>query len=170
LTITVPTTKRSLDPREIRHVMGHFATGVTIITTKDEGGAPNGITANAFASLSLDPPLVLVCIDKKANCYHCFEESKLFAVNFLGEHQEHISTRFATKGVEKFEGIAWHAGHEGLPLLEEAIGYIECVVTDTYEGGDHTIYLGRIVAAEATGDRPLLFFKGKYRRLPEEDA
>lgn len=158
-----------MDPREIRHVMGHFATGVTIITTKDGSGAPNGITANAFTSLSLDPPLVLVCIDNKANCYRCFEESKLFAVNLLGEHQEHLSTRFATKGVEKFEGIAWHFGHEGLPLLEEAIGYIQCRVTNTYEGGDHTIYLGSVVSAEAAGDRPLLFFKGKYRRLPEDE-
>jgi len=161
-------TKRNMDPREIRHVMGHFATGVTIITTKDKTGAPNGITANAFASLSLDPPLVLVCIDNKANCYNCFEESKVFAVNLLGEHQEHISTRFATKGAEKFEGIGWRAGYEGLPLLDEAIGYIQCRVAETYEGGDHTIYLGSIIAAEARGERPLLFFKGKYCRLPED--
>lgn len=112
---------------------------------------------------------MLVCIDNKANCYHCFEESKLFAVNLLGEHQEHVSTRFATKGVEKFEGIAWHAGFEGLPLLEEAIGYIQCRVANIYEGGDHTIYLGSVIAAEAGGGRPLLFFKGKYRRFPADE-
>lgn len=158
-----------MDIREIRHVMGHFATGVTVITTKDKTGAPNGITANAFTSLSLEPPLVLICVDKKANCYECFEESKVFAVNLLGEHQEQLSTRFATKGVEKFAGIPYHAGHEGLPLLDDAIGYIQCTLTNTYEGGDHTIYLGSVVAAEATGDRPLLFFKGRYHRLPQED-
>ena len=157
-----------MDIREIRHVMGHFATGVTVITTNDKEGTPNGITANAFSSLSLDPPLVLVCIDKKANCYECFEESGVFAINLLGEHQEELSTRFATKGVEKFAGIGWHKGHQGLPLLDDAIGHIQCSLTNAYEGGDHTIYLGSVIDAKATGDRPLLFFKGKYHRLPEE--
>ena len=155
-----------MDPREIRNVMGHFATGVTVITTKDKSGTPQGITANAFTSLSMDPPMVLICIDKKANCYDCFEESNVFAVNFLGEHQEHLSTRFATKGIEKFEGIEWRRGEHDEPLLEDAIGYVTCTIKHSYEGGDHTIYLGQILTAEASGDRPLLFFKGKYHRLP----
>ncbi len=157
-----------MDSREIRHVMGHFATGVTIVTTKDKAGVPTGITANAFSSLSLNPPLVLVCIDKKANCYECFEDSKVFAVNLLGEHQEQLANRFATKGIEKFQDTAWHMSANGIPLLDHTIGFIECRVTQGYDGGDHTIYLGHVLHAEAAGDRPLLFYKGKYQRLPEE--
>ena len=157
-----------MDPREIRHVLGHFATGVTIVTTKDKAGVPTGITANAFSSLSLNPPLVLVCIDKKANCYECFEDSGVFAVNLLGEHQEQLANRFATKGIEKFQDTAWRMSANGIPLLDQTIGHIECTVTQGYEGGDHTIYLGEIIHAEAAGDRPLLFYKGKYQRLPEE--
>jgi len=107
----------SIDPRELRNVMGHFATGVTIITTKDNTGKPFGLTANAFSSLSLAPPLVLVCVDKTVDCYACFEDSKVFAVNFLNEEQEQLSRRFATKGIEKFEGVACRSGELGTPLL-----------------------------------------------------
>ncbi len=156
----------AIDPRELRNVMGHFATGVTVITTKDNAGKYYGLTANAFTSLSLHPPLLLICVDKSADCYACFEESKVFAVNFLSEDQEELSRRFATKGINKFEGVRWHVGQLGIPLLEGAMGHIECKVVAGYEGGDHTIYVGEIQAAEASGDRPLLFFKGKYYRLP----
>ena len=110
---------------------------------------------------------MLVCIDKKANCYDCFEESGVFAVNLLGEHQEHLANRFATKGIEKFQDAAWHMSGNGIPVLEGTIGHIECRVTQGYDGGDHTIYLGEVIDAQAAGDRPLLFFKGKYQRLPE---
>jgi flavin reductase (DIM6/NTAB) family NADH-FMN oxidoreductase RutF len=157
----------AIDPRELRNVLGHFATGVTVITTKDKAGKPFGLTANAFSSLSLSPPLVLICVDKAVDCYACFEESKVFVVNFLSEDQEHLSTRFATKGIEKFEGVACHPGSCGAPLLDGALGHIECKVVNAYEGGDHTIYVGEIQTASASGDRPLLFFKGKYYRLPQ---
>src|SRR5215475_11577668 len=100
----------AIDARELRNVMGHFATGVTVITTKDVAGKPFGLTANAFTSLSLAPPLVLICVDKGVDCYACFEDSKAFAVNFLSEEQEHLSRRFATQGIEKFEGIPYHIG------------------------------------------------------------
>ncbi len=149
--------------------MGYFATGVTVITTKDKEGTPFGLTANAFTSLSLNPPLVLICIDKAVQCYSCFEESRVFAVNVLSEEQEELSYRFATKGIEKFSGIKWHMGENGVALLDGAIGYIECKVANSYDGGDHTIYVGEIVHASASGDRPLIFFKGSYQRLPSED-
>jgi flavin reductase (DIM6/NTAB) family NADH-FMN oxidoreductase RutF len=155
-----------MDSREIRDVMGHFATGVTVVTTRDGAGSPFGLTVNAFTSLSLNPPLVIVCIDKAAQCYSCFQESKVFAINVLSEEQEEHSRRFATKGIEKFEDIKWHRGENNVPLLDGAIGTIECKIVNSYEGGDHTIYLGEIVSAKATEDRPLLFFKGKYHRLP----
>ena len=156
----------ALDLREIRDIMGHFATGVTVVTTRDGAGSPFGLTVNAFTSLSLNPPLVVVCIDKAAQCYSCFEESKVFAVNVLSEDQEELSSRFATKGIEKFGEIKWHRGENNVPLLDGSIGTIECKIINSYEGGDHTIYLGEIVSANASEDRPLLFFKGKYHRLP----
>ena len=156
----------ALDSREIRDIIGHFATGVTVVTTRDGAGSPFGLTVNAFTSLSLNPPLVVVCIDKAAQCYSCFEESKVFAVNVLSEDQEELSRRFATKGIEKFGEIKWHRGENNVPLLDGSIGTIECKIVNSYEGGDHTIYLGEIVSANASEDRPLLFFKGKYHRLP----
>lgn len=155
-----------MNSQELRRILGHFATGVTVITTKDKKGTPFGFTANAFTSLSLNPPLVLVCVDKTVKCYSCFDESKLFAVNILAEGQEDISRRFATKGIEKFAGVKWRKSKNGLALLDGALAYIECKVTRSHEGGDHTIYVGKILKATASGDRPLLFFKGKYCPLP----
>ena len=157
----------AIAPQELRRVMGHFATGVTVITTKDGGGTPNGLTANAFMSLSLDPPLVVISVDKGATCYACFQLDNGFTVNFLGEDQEEISRRFATKGADKFAGLKWHPGENGAAVLDGAIGHVECKIVQCYEGGDHTIVVGEIVNASATGERPLLFFKGKYQKLPE---
>ncbi|MGH7768764.1 MAG: flavin reductase family protein [Candidatus Binatia bacterium] len=156
----------TIDLKELRRIMGHFATGVTVVTTKDGTETPFGLTANAFASLSLQPPLVLVCVDKGAHCYSCFEGSKIFAVNVLGEGQEEISRRFATKGPEKFNGIPWRKGESGVALLDGAITHIECKVVSAYDGGDHTIYVGEVLRAATTGTRPLIFFQGKYHRLP----
>jgi flavin reductase (DIM6/NTAB) family NADH-FMN oxidoreductase RutF len=155
-----------MDAQELRQVMGHFATGVTVITTMDKAGTPFGLTANAFTSLSLNPPLVLICVDKGVQCYSCFEESKVFAVNVLSEEQEEISRRFATKGIKKFSGIKWHMSENGVALLDGAIGYIECKVVKSYDGGDHTIYIGEILRASSAGNRPLIFFKGQYYCLP----
>ncbi len=156
----------TVDPKELRRVMGHFATGVTVITTRDIHGVPYGLTANAFMSLSLDPPLALIGIDKTAQCYRCFDASKVFAVNFLSEEQEEISRRFATKGIDKFAGLEWSEESSGAAILPGVIGYVECRVEKIYDGGDHAIIVGEIVNAHAGGGRPLLFFQGKYERLP----
>lgn len=156
----------SIDSLELRRVMGHFATGVTVITTRDKDGAPHGLTANAFMSLSLNPPLVIVSVDKTAQCYDCFEPDNCFTVNFLSEDQEEISRRFATKGIDKFDGMEWREGSNGAAILDGVIGSVECKITDCHDGGDHTIVVGAIVNVTAAGDRPLLFFKGKYQRLP----
>jgi flavin reductase (DIM6/NTAB) family NADH-FMN oxidoreductase RutF len=110
---------------------------------------------------------VLVCVDKAAQCYSCFEDAKIFAINVLGEGQEEISRRFATKGAQKFNGIPWHKSESGLALIDGAIGHIECKVVHSYDGGDHTIYVGEVLRAKTTGERPLIFFKGKYTRLPD---
>jgi 3-hydroxy-9,10-secoandrosta-1,3,5(10)-triene-9,17-dione monooxygenase reductase component len=158
----------TIDAQELRHVMGHFATGVTVITTKDAHGNPNGLTANAFMSLSLNPPLILISVDKSATCYACFELNNAFTVNFLSEGQEEISRRFATKGIDKFAGLEWKEGGNGAAIIEGVLGHVECKVTQSYDGGDHTIVVGEILNVNAVGERPLLFFKGKYQRLPGE--
>ena len=155
-----------IEAQELRRVMGHFATGVTVITTRDKEGTPNGLTANAFMSLSLNPPLVIISVDKKATCYSCFEPECYFTVNFLSEDQEEISRRFATKGVAKFADLKWRAGSNGVALIDDALGTVECKIVQCHDGGDHTIVVGEILKAVAHGDRPLLFFKGKYQRLP----
>jgi len=155
-----------IESQELRRVMGHFATGVTVITTVDKDGKPNGLTANAFMSLSLNPPLVLISVDKGATCYACFEMQNGFTVNFLSEDQEDISRRFATKGADKFAGIQWRAGSNGAAILEGVLAFVECKISQCYEGGDHTIVVGEILNANAAGNRPLLFYKGKYQRLP----
>ena len=156
----------AIDAQELRRVMGHFATGVTVITTKDKDGAPQGLTANAFMSLSLSPPLVIISVDKNATCYSCFEPKNGFTVNFLSEDQEEISRRFATKGANKFADLNWHAGSNGAAVIDGNLGYVECAITQCHDGGDHTIVVGEILSVAANGDRPLLFFKGKYQRLP----
>ena len=155
----------AIDGRDLRNAMGLFATGVTVITTKDTAGKPFGLTANAFSSLSLDPPLLLICVDKGVDCYNCFEESKVFAVNFLSLAQEELSTRFATKGIEKFEGLSYSVGELGVALLDGALAHFECTVAHAYEGGDHTIYVGEVQKLVTSPGDPLLFYQGKYRSL-----
>ena len=155
----------AIDGRELRNAMGLFATGVTIITTKDASGKPFGLTANAFSSLSLDPPMLLICVDKGVDCYACFDESKVFAVNFLSLAQEELSTRFATKGIEKFEGLSYSVGELGVALLDGALAHFECTVAHAHEGGDHTIYVGEVQRLVTMEGDPLLFYQGKYRSL-----
>ncbi len=154
-----------IERNELRRVMGHFATGVTVITTLSKEGKLHGLTANAVSSLSLDPPLLIICVDKKAESYSSFEESGVFTVNILADDQEDISRRFAVSGGEKFEGVAYRRGVNGAPILSGALAHLECKLHAAYEGGDHTIYLGLIEEAETREVKPLLFFRGGYRSL-----
>ena len=156
-----------IDPSELRTVMGCFATGVTVITTRDQSGTPYGLTANAVTSLSLTPPLLLICVDRKAETYPHFFDSKIFALNILGEDQEAVSRRFATTGGDKFVGLEFRLGRLGTPILAGTLGHVECRIIDTLEGGDHVIHIGEVEHAEAREGRPLLFFAGKYRHLTE---
>ena len=154
------------DQSELRRVMGHFATGVTVITTHDGAGRCYGLTANAVCSLSLTPPLVLVCIDKRAESYPAFDRSRAFVVNVLGEQHEELSRRFAVSGGEKFTGLACRNAGSGAPILEDALAWVDCRVVAAHEGGDHTIYIGEVEDAGAGAGHPLLFFRGRYHRLP----
>jgi flavin reductase (DIM6/NTAB) family NADH-FMN oxidoreductase RutF len=154
-----------IDAKDLRNVMGHFATGVTIVTTHDGNGTDFGLTANAVCSVSLDPPLLLVCVDKTADSYAAFGRSGVFAVNLLTAAQEPLSNRFATSGVDKFAGVTVKRGASGAALLPECLGYLDCRVTAAHDAGDHTIYVGVILMAEAASGDPLLFYRGKYARM-----
>ncbi|MGO9266898.1 MAG: flavin reductase family protein [Candidatus Binataceae bacterium] len=154
-----------IERNELRRVMGHFATGVTIITTVSKDGVPFGLTANAFTSVSLDPPLLLISVDKKAESFPHFEGSKVFTVNVLSEEQEVLSRKFAVSGGDKFQGVAYRMGANGVPILDGILAYLECKLYATYDGGDHTLFLGEIEQAETREVKPLLFYRGGYRSL-----
>jgi flavin reductase (DIM6/NTAB) family NADH-FMN oxidoreductase RutF len=156
----------SVDPNEFRRVMGHFATGVTIITTHDGNGKLTGLTANAVCSVSLAPPLVLVCVDKTAESYPSFGKSKVFAINMLTDQQEALSRRFAKSGGEKFEGVGYQAGRTGAPILDGVIAHLECQVRHEFDAGDHTIYVAEPIELAMDAERePLLYFRGGYRNI-----
>ena len=131
-------------PDEFRHVLGHFSTGVTVITTCDGEQRPTGLTASAFTSVSLDPPLILVCVDHKAQSYPALRDSGRFAVNVLTHEQEAISRRFATTRLDKFDGVAFAISDLGVPLLEDALVHLECRTVSTHVAGDHTIFIGQV--------------------------
>jgi flavin reductase (DIM6/NTAB) family NADH-FMN oxidoreductase RutF len=157
----------AIDKALFRRVMGNFAAGVTVVTTIDADGKPYGLTATAFCSLSLLPPLALVCVDKKSETYPYFHPAGLFAVNFLSVDQERVSQRFATSGGDKFAAVDWRRGELGAPVLAGTVGYVECRIAHAYEGGDHMIYVGEIVAADAGEGEPLLYFRGAYRQVAD---
>jgi flavin reductase (DIM6/NTAB) family NADH-FMN oxidoreductase RutF len=154
-----------IDKQEFRRVLSHFAAGVTIVTTVGEDGTPYGLTATAFTSVSLEPPLVLVCVDKGAESHPHFHASRVFAVNFLRVDHEPLSRRFAVSGGDKFQDLVVDCGVTGAPLLPEALGYLECRIVDVLEGGDHTIFLGQVEAGDARDGDPLLYFRGAYRQI-----
>jgi len=156
-----------IDKNELRRIMGHFATGVTVITTISNDGSPYGLTANAFMSVSLEPPLLLISVDKKAESYPYFEKSRVFTVNILRDDQEGLSRRFAVSGGNKFDGVAYHRGGNNVPILDETLAHIECRMYATHDGGDHTLYLGEVVEAETREGKPLLFYRGGYRAFSE---
>jgi len=155
------------DDKLFRSVLGHFATGVTIITAMD-GEEPVGMAANSFTSLSLDPPLILFCVAHTSSTWPRIEQAGTFAVNILGEDHEDLSQLFAKKGADRFSQTPWRIGVSGAPVLEEAIAYLDCNFEAEYPGGDHKIIVGRVLDLDMReGSRPLLFFKGGYERLYE---
>lgn len=155
----------TIDGKDLRRVMGGFATGVTVITTHDGAGKDYGLTANAVTSVSLTPPLVLVCVDKTAESHDVFGRSGVFAVNILAAEQEALSQRFAKSGVDKFMGITVERAASGAALFPGSLAHLDCRVTAAHDAGDHTIYIGEVDTAEAREGDPLLFFGGRYARL-----
>lgn len=156
------------DPRLFRDTMGRFATGVTVLTfTVDD--EVRGMTANSFTSLSLDPPLLLVCIGKDVSTYPLWERADTFVVNILGDDQKDISDVFASHGAPQVpdSGFAYHEGVVGAPVLDGTLAHAECRLSARYDGGDHTIVVGEVVdfSIDRPEAEPLLFFAGKYRTL-----
>lgn len=154
------------DSRRQRKIMGRFATGVTVVTTDGPAGL-HGLTANAVASLSLDPPLVLVAVDKQAASLEYLKQNRCFAVNILALDQEAISRRFATPGPKEFGDLDYTKANTGAPILAGCLGFVDCRVVDVLPGGDHDVFIGEIVAGEEHDGLPLLYFAGGYRRLAE---
>jgi flavin reductase (DIM6/NTAB) family NADH-FMN oxidoreductase RutF len=145
--------------------MGNFATGITVVTTRDAHGKPYGLTVNSFTSVSLDPVLVLVCLDNRLSGLQAFLDTKHFGVSILSEHQEDLSRMFAKKDSERPANI-YVEGKSGVPLLRNSIAVMECETVKIYEGGDHQIFLGRVDHAEVLQlDHPLLYFRGKYQGI-----
>jgi flavin reductase (DIM6/NTAB) family NADH-FMN oxidoreductase RutF len=154
-------------PDLFRQVMGNFATGITVATTRDTNGNPYGLTVNSFTSVSLDPVLVLVCLDNRLSGLDSFKNSKHFGVSILSDRQEDISRMFAKKDSERPSSI-YFEGKLGLPLIRQSLAVMECEVKNVYAGGDHQIFLGQVMAAEVLHpEGALLYFRGKYHRLSQ---
>lgn len=157
--------KPAFDTREFRNALGRFATGVTVVTVLHED-KPHGMTANAFVSISLNPPLILISVDNRANTHRILPSAGRYGVSILAEHQEAVSTHFAGRPQEGLNPA--FTSRLGIPLLEEAVAYFVARVVDIHPAGDHTLYIGEVEHFEMRDDRPLLFHAGKYRRLPSD--
>lgn len=152
------------DPREQRRIMGMFATGVSVVTT-GQADAGWAMTANSILSLSLTPPLILFAVDLRNTMCERLTESAAFAVNILRHDQEDLSQRFAAPGPKSLEGIAVRVVQTGAPVFRDALAWLDCRLTERLPGGDHEIFIGRIVAGDAKSGAPLLFFGGAYRNI-----
>ena len=154
----------TIDPRTFRNVLGQFCTGITIITTVDDG-VPIGFACQSFAALSLDPPMVLFCPTKQSRSWAAIEATGRFCVNMLHEDQQHVSARFGSREPDKFAGINWRASELGSPIIEGSLAHIDCTVASVHDGGDHFVVFGAVQSMSepaALKPRPLLFYRGEY--------
>jgi flavin reductase (DIM6/NTAB) family NADH-FMN oxidoreductase RutF len=154
-----------LDPDLFRSVMGRFASGITIVTARDAAGRDHGMTVSSFCSLSLVPPLVLICVERTTELHVVLRAAESFAVNVLASDQELVSRRFAEVDSGRFEGLAFARGLTGCALLTGTLATLECAVSARYDGGDHLIVTGEVIGAEARDGRPLLYYRGGYTQM-----
>lgn len=153
-----------VDEAAFKLAMSHFASGVTVVTTEHQG-RPFGMTVASFASLSLRPPLVLICIEKSVKTHEAIAASRRFAVSILGAEQADLSARFASRAEEKFSGVRTERGVLDLPLIEGALTTLECELRDQLPGGDHSIFVGEVVEVRTRDGVPLLYFRSGYREM-----
>jgi flavin reductase (DIM6/NTAB) family NADH-FMN oxidoreductase RutF len=154
----------SIDAAAFRSLLGRFATGVTVITATDSSGRNHGMTVSAFCSLSLEPPLVLMCIDRTATMFDLLTTGSGFTVNILASHQEELARRFATADSEKFDGVGYTAV-DGNAVLDDVVAHAVCTRTQSIEAGDHTIVIGEVRSSSVSEGEPLLYFRGGYASL-----
>lgn len=154
------------DERRFRDVIGHFTTGVTVVTSLRADGRPCGLTANSVASVSLDPLLMLVCLDREAASHGCVIDGGAFAVSILSHEDEALARRFAEgEREDRFVALEWRAEVTGSPVLARSLAWVDCRVRDVHEGGDHSIVVGEVVACGARSGEPLVFYRGEYKRI-----
>lgn len=158
--------ERMVNLATFRQVAGTFVTGVTIVTTLEDA-RPHGCAANAVSSLSLQPPTMLVCLAHTSSTHARIVRSRMFAINILGDSAQsrRVCAAFAGKNQDKFSSVGYRLGMAGVPILDEAIGWLECQLADAYDSGDHTIFIGKVLAAEASDARPLVYFRGQFATL-----
>lgn len=154
-----------IDSDDFRSVLGRFASGVTIVTSMDADGNDQGMTVSAFCSLSLEPPLILFCVDRTASMYSSLADAPGFTVNILSEKQESLARRFSGPDPNRFDGIGYSRGGNGMVILDDVLAHLECKRVAAHLGGDHCIYVGEVEVANATEGRPLLHYRGGYAEL-----
>jgi len=156
----------TLDPDTFRSVLGRFASGVAVVTTRDADGRDAGLTVSAFCSVSLHPPLIQVSVDQSASVHPVLAASTHFGVSILASEQEALSRRFSTvESMHRFEGIGFSRGESGVVLLEDALAHLECRHVASHPAGDHTMFVGEVERASARAARPLLYYRGGYAQL-----
>ena len=152
-----------IDESEFRRILGHWATGVAVATATAPDGRPCGLTANAFCSVSLEPPLILVCVEHDADSHDCIRAAGTFAINILNDQNERLARHFAGDNHdEKFAGVAWRVGAAGAPILDDALAWVECRLHAEHPGGDHTIFVGAVTGGDAGDGAPLVYYRGGY--------
>ena len=156
----------TIDPDTFRSVLGRFASGITVLTARDHDATDCGMTVSAFCSVSLVPPLVLVCVDHIASMHDMLLRVSHFAVNILAAHQEALSRRFSGPDEHKrFDGVGYSRGQSGAALLDDALAHLECRRVAHHDAGDHTVVIGEVESATPFADRPLLYYRGGYAQL-----
>jgi flavin reductase (DIM6/NTAB) family NADH-FMN oxidoreductase RutF len=154
-----------VEAAQFRQLMGRFATGVSVVTARGAGGHPAGMTASSVASVSLDPPLLLVAVDRQNDMHDALLAAADFAINILAADQEAMARRFAAVEANRFDGVGYREGRRGVPLIDDALAHIECTKHAAVPSGDHTVFFGLVTGGEVSERRPLLYYRGGYASL-----
>jgi len=163
--VSTPPPPRGVEPPLFRQLLGRFATGVTVITARTAKGDPVGMTANSLASVSLDPPLVLVSVEQVHEMHAALEGATHWVFNVLSSEQEALSRRFAGAEPDRFRGVSYRTNERGIAVIDGVVAHIECEKHSAVPGGDHTVFIGLVVGGDATDRRPLLYYRGGYAGL-----
>jgi 3-hydroxy-9,10-secoandrosta-1,3,5(10)-triene-9,17-dione monooxygenase reductase component len=163
----LPRPLAALSGDDFRRACGRFATGVTIASALDGLGTPHGLTVSSFTPVSLDPPLILICLGHEAASLETFRKANYFGINVLADDQRALSERFARKGHDRFHGLEWTPGETGVPLLAGVLAQMECAVHQRITAGDHDVFIGEMLSARVHKGEPLVHFSSRYRRLAE---